>query len=188
METKVIKKVSELELVVILNGIEKPTLCNVVMETEFQMLKTNNPFYDKPTKSWINKYTKLSSRNYMIGGSYEQRVNNNREKEDKERDFESEKPSGKTHISKVVLIDDKTQSTHYVMLEYYTKVKPTVTIQKNGNELTDPIELELLNTFKQSSGGSYGKQELEKEVTVITPKLLNIKSITMYGTVYEIEK
>jgi hypothetical protein len=158
------------------------------METEYVMLKTNNPFYDKPTKSWINKYTKLSSRNYSIGGSYEQRVNNNREKEDKDRDFESEKPSGKTHISKVVLIDDKTNTVPYVMLEYYTKVKPTVIIQKNGNELTDPIELGLLKTFKQSSSNSNGKQELEKEVTVITPKLQNIKSITMYGICFEVVK
>lgn len=164
--------VNQSELLNLLLGIQKPTLCNVVMETEFVMLRTNNP-YQK------GEITKVSSRNYSIGGSYENRVNNNRVKEDKENDFVSEKPSGKTHISKSVLVDDKTGSVHYLMLEYYTKIKPSTYLNKNGVEVVDPIELALINSFVSKSFSGNDKQGLEKEVTVITPKVSNIKSITL---------
>lgn len=166
--------IGQQELITLLSTIEKPTFTNIVMETKVRMNKTNNPYYDKVVKR--------SKCNYSLGVNYENRVNNNEKKEGLEGNFETEKPSGKTHISKCLLIDDKTQSVHYVMLERFDEIKPTNEYIFEGNE----IEKQLFEGYMTKVYESQ-KQEQERKVMVITPKLENIKEISLNGIHYTIE-
>lgn len=190
METKEFKRVSVGFLTDLLIGIEKPTFCYVETETDFRMNKTGNEYF--------GRVKKITKRNYTIGNDYEQRVNNNMEKEGMERTFESLKPSGKHHISKCVLVDDKTESVNYVMLEYFTNVKPIeVILTLDGVELrtdtTDPIVnfnmkelVKKIESFKVKSNSGSGRQEQDKEVCVMTPKIENVKKISINGERYMI--
>ena len=166
--------IGQQELITLLSTIEKPTFTNIVMETKVRMNKTNNPYYDKVVKR--------SKCNYSLGVNYENRVNKNEKKEGLEGNFETEKPSGKTHISKCLLIDDKTQSVHYVMLERFDEIKPTNEYIFEGNE----IEKQLFEGYMTKVYESQ-KQEQERKVMVITPKIENIKEISLNGVHYTIE-
>jgi len=165
--------INQQELITLLSTIEKPTFTNIVMETKVRMNKTNNPYYDKVIKR--------SKGNYSLGVNYENRVINNEVKEGLEGNFETEKPSGKTHISKCLLIDDKTQSVHYVMLERFDEIKPTNEYICEGNQ----IEKQLFESFMTKVYESQ-KQEQERKVMVITPKIENIREISLNGIHYTI--
>jgi hypothetical protein len=165
--------INQQELITLLSTIEKPTFTNIVMETKVRMNKTNNPYYDKVVKR--------SKCNYSLGVNYENRVINNEKKEGLEGNFETEKPSGKTHISKCLLIDDKTQSVHYVMLERFDEIKPTNEYICEGNQ----IEKVLFESFMTKVYESQ-KQEQERKVMVITPKIENIREISLNGIHYTI--
>ncbi len=162
------------ELITLLMSVEKSTFVNVVMETKVRMNKTNNPYYDKVIKR--------SKCNFLIGNDYETRVGTNYGNEGLENTFVVEKPSGKTHISKCVLVDDKTQSTHYVMLERFDEIKPTNEYIYEGNSI-EKIMFESYMTKVYESQ----KQEQERKVKVITPKIENIKEISLGGTHYIID-
>lgn len=174
---KQVKNITRQELITLLSEITKPTFTNVVMETKVSMNKTNNPYYDKVIKK--------SSCNYSLGIDYQKRVNNNYIKEGIESTFESEKPSGKHHVgnSKCLLIDDKTESVHYVMLERFDEIKPQNEYIFEGNE----IDKQIFQDYMKKSSESQ-KQEQEKKVMVITPKIENIKEISLGGTKYIITK
>jgi hypothetical protein len=168
---KQVKKITKQELITLLSEVNKPTFTNVVMETKVRMNKTNNPYYDKVIKR--------SKCNYSLGVNYEKRVGTNYEKEGLENTFEVEKPSGKTHISKCLLVDDKTQSVHYVMLERFDEIKPQNEFIFEGNEIDKIIFESYMVKVSESQ-----KQEQDKKVMVITPKIENIKEISLQGTKY----
>ena len=174
MESKVIEKITVKQLVTLLLNVVKGTFVNITMETEVRMNKTGNPYH--------GRITKVSTRNYLLGNSYENRVNKNMEKEGIEPNFESQKPFGKHYIgeNQVVLMDDKTESVHYVMLEYFDEVKPQVEYFIDG---TDPIEKQLFEDFLTKHYESK-KQPQERKVQPITPKISNIVGITLNGTRY----
>lgn len=159
------------DLVEILLTIDKPTFTNVVMETIVRMKKTNNPYYDKVVKR--------SKCNYSLGVNYESRVINNEKKEGLEGNFQTEKPTGRTHISKCILIDDKTQNVHYVILERFDEIKPTNEYIFEGNEIDKQLFQDFMVKYTESV-----KQEQEKKVMVITPKIENIKEMSINGTKY----
>ena len=161
------------ELLNVLNQVNKPTFVHIVMETPVRMKKTDNPFF--------GLVTKRSSGNYLIGTDYEQRVNNNSEKEEKERDFVTETLKGKRHISKCVLIDTKTESVYYLMMERFDEIHPKVEF-KQGE---DPIEKQLFEQFMYPTYQST-KQGQERKVMVLTPKLSNIKEISIDKMKYEV--
>jgi hypothetical protein len=167
-------EINKTELVNFLMGVEKFQPVYVVMETPVRMNKTGNPYY--------GRVTKRTSGNFFIGVDYENRVNNNMSKEEMERTFETEKPKGKTHISKVLLIDDKTNSVHYVMLEYFKEVPPKVEFFIEGG---DPIEKQLFESYLVKHYDSQ-KQEQERKVVPITPKLSNIRVLHIDNMKYEI--
>ena len=123
------------ELLNLLHSVNKPTFVHIVMETPVRMNKTGNPYY--------GLITKKTSGNYLIGTDYEQRVNNNSEKEGLERTFVVEPPKGKEHISKCVLVDTKTHTTHYLMMERFDEIVPQVEYYQ-GN---DPIEKVLFESY-----------------------------------------
>jgi len=171
------------ELIEVLKQVEKSTFINVTMETEPKMNKTNNPFYDTIQKKF--NVSKLTTCNYLIGNDYGTRVESNMKKEEVEGTFEPLKPTGKTHVSKCVLVDDKTQSVYYLMVEQFDEIKPQIQYLKNGEPMNE-VDLILLNDFLVKSNGSY-RQEQERKVMVITPKIENIKKLSLNGTQYIVE-
>jgi hypothetical protein len=168
------KKINQQELITLLSTIEKPTFTNIVMETKVRMNKTNNPYYEKVIKR--------SKCNYSLGVNYESRVNNNEVKEGLEGNFETEKPKGKTHISKCLLVNDTDNSTYYVMLERFDEIKPTNEYIFEGNEIDKQLFESYMTKVYESQ-----KQEQERKVMVITPKLENIREISLNGVHYEID-
>jgi hypothetical protein len=162
------------ELITLLSTIDKPTFTNVVMETIVRMNKTNNPYYEKVIKR--------SKCNYSLGVNYESRVNNNEVKEGLEGNFETEKPSGKTHISKCLLVKDTDLSVHYVMLERFDEIKPINEYIFEGNEIEKVLFESYMTKVYESQ-----KQEQERKVMVITPKIENIKEISLNGVHYLID-
>jgi hypothetical protein len=168
---KVTENITRQELITLLSEIDKPTFTNVVMETMVRMNKTNNPYY--------NKVVKRSKCNYSLGVNYENRVINNYTKEGIESTFETEKPSGKTHISKCLLVSDKDNSVHYVMLERFDEIKPTNEFIFEGNEIDKQLFQDFMVKYTESQ-----KQEQDRKVMVITPKIENIKEMSINGTKY----
>jgi len=169
---KQIVNVSLPEMVEVLKTVDNGTFINVVTLTDVRMNKTNNPFY--------GKVKKLSSTNYLTGVNYEKRVRSNMEKEGLNPDtFQVEKPSGKNHVSPCVLVDDKTGTTFYLMVERFDEVQPKVEFLMDGN----PIEKQLFQDYMVKVSESK-KQEQERKVMVITPKIENIVSFTLNGIKY----
>ena len=167
-------EITKQELINLLNQVEKQTFVHIVMETKLRMNKTGNPYFDL--------ITKRSSGNYLIGTDYEKRVNSNMSKEGvEEPNFEVEPPKGKRHISKCVLIDTKTETVHYLMMERFDEVKPQVEYLMDG----DPIEKQLFQDYMVKVYKSM-KQTQDRKVTPITPKIDNIKEMSIDGMKYEV--
>ena len=139
------------------------------------MNKTNNPFF--------GQVRKISNCNYLIGNDYESRVNSNEEKEGLEGDFVSLKPSGKSHVSKCVLVDDKTGLTHYLMVERFDEIQPKVTYIQDG--IGEILKEQFENFLVKTSDTS--RQDQERKVMVITPKIENIREMSLNGVHYVVE-
>ncbi len=174
---KQVVKVSVSELVDVLKQVEKSTFINVTMVTIPTMNKTGNPLF--------GMVKKVTNCNYLIGNGYEDRVNSNEKKEGLEGSFESMKPSGKTHVSKCVLVDDKTGLTYYLMVERFDEVKPKVEYLKNDEPMNE-IDRMILNDWLKKPTETT-RQDQERVVSVITPKIENIKTLSLNGVVYEVE-
>ena len=165
--------ITKIELINSLNGIDKPTFTNVTMETTVRMNKTGNPYFERVKK--------LSTSNYLLGSEYGKRVIKNEEKEGIETDFILEEMKGKKHISKCVCVDTKTEETFYVMLERFDEIKPKVEYICDGNSIEKTLFEDYMTKVYESK-----KQGQEKKVMVITPKIDNIKKITINKEQYEI--
>ena len=163
--------VTENELVTLLLSVETSTFINLVTCTDVRMNKTGNPFF--------GRVKKISSRNYLIGNDYENRVRKNEDNEGFTPDFEAEKASGKTHVSKCVLKSDKDENVKYLMVELFDEIPPVVEYIYDGN----PIEKSLFEAYMTKVYESQ-KQEQERKVIVITPKISSIRALTMNGIRY----
>ena len=163
------------ELVEILKTVEKSTFVNLATETEVRMNKTNNPFF--------GLIKKQATCNYRIGNDYESRVQSNEVKEGLEGTFQTEKASGKTHVSKCVLVSDKDPNKFYLMVERFDEIQPKNEYFMNGNQIDRMIFQDYLIKVSESK-----KQDQERKVMVITPMIENIKRISLNGNVYEVEK
>lgn len=149
----------------------KNRFVNVVMTTTPDMRKTNNPYFDK-----VRKHT---SRQYHLMIDYGKSVENGAEKEGIIVDYEVEKPKGKHHISPVVLMDDKTNSIHYLNLRPYENVPATTIYTFEGNR----IDYAMFSSYLTAKSNC-AKQPQQNKVLCITPKLTNIHSITIDETKY----
>lgn len=174
-QTSTMKKspifVSQLETIRIFGQIEKPTMTNIVLETPLRMNKKGNPYF--------GKVMKRSSCNYLVGMVYENRVNNNELKEGLEGDFKTESLKGKKHVNQVVLIDKETESTHYVMVERFFEIKPQVTYTFEGNSIEKVMFQDFMIKYQENH-----KQQQDRKVMVMTPKVENIKEFTLNGNYY----
>jgi hypothetical protein len=170
------KTITQQELIVLLNQVEKSTMVNLLTETEVGMKKTNNPYY--------KKVIKRSSCNYLIGNDYGQRVTTNYGKEGIENTFEVEGASGKEHISKCVLrsTNPDKPTTYYLMVERFDEIKPKVEYLFEGNTIDKTLFESYMNKVYESQ-----KQECDRKVMVITPKIENIKEMSLNGVRYIVQ-
>lgn len=168
--------INQQELMTLLMNVDKSTFVNLVTETKVEMNKKNNPYFDKVIKR--------SKCTYLMGNDYEKRVNTNYQKEGIESTFVVETPSGKEHISKCVLKSTNPDKpiTYYVMVERFDEIKPTTEYLFENN----PIDKVLFESFMKKVYDSK-KQEQERKVMVITPKLESIKEMTLNGTHYIVQ-
>jgi hypothetical protein len=164
-------RITRTDMVSVFNNVEKPTFVNLVTNTIVRMNKKGNPYHDQVIKH-------LSS-NFYIGSTYEDRVNNNRLKEDKENDFVSSIPSGKRHISKCILIDTKTETKFYLMCEWFKRSYPKVSY-KFQNDSIDKVLFEDYIVKRTESV----KQDLDKKVNIVTYGMESIKEVRLNKTRY----
>ena len=171
---------------VVINEIESkvtPPFVSITMETPF----TNWVKKCKEDGS-INPYwkemTKETTKTYLPIVNYKKRNTTNMGKEGIEGEHELGTLKGKKHISKCILTDIETESIFYIMVEQFPEVKPSETIYRhNGNEL-DKSMFEKWITFYDN----YSNQVQERKVEVLTPKLSNIKRMTINGKGYRVIK
>ena len=165
--------ITKLELIELLNGVNSSTFVHLLTETKVRMNKTGNPYFDRVIKK--------SSCNYLMGNDYQDRVIVNEIKEGLEGNFEVEEMKGKRHVSKVVCIDTKTESVHYLMVERFDEIKPKVEYTFEGNQ----IEKQLFESYMVKVSESK-KQPQERKVKVLTFKIDNIKEISFGKEKYQV--
>ena len=181
MEKKV-TKITQQELINILNTIEKPTFTHIVSETIVKMNKEKTKDGNKEFNPYHNQVVKLRKGRFLIGSDYESRVNNNDIKEGGEGTFKSQESKVGVHISKCVLYNEKLDR-YYLSHERFPEVKPTNEFIFEGNTIDKMIFDKCV-----SESGNYENQPQERKVEWTTLTISNIKEISLNGEKYEIEK
>jgi hypothetical protein len=135
----------------------------VITMTEPKLLKRGNPLIGQDIKK-ITFYSNIG-----LGISYENTINNRKERNGEERDFEAEKPFGMSweHFP-FILKSDKNPSQKYLRLQFYANTKVKSVFLING-KLATPNELEVIKQFTP--------KKTETEIKVVSVKLENIKKI-----------
>jgi hypothetical protein len=164
-ENQVTKGITTNELVEILKTQKIGTFAFIKIETVLKMNKTNNPYF--------GLITKKSEIRILLGSNYQNRVNNNLEKESKESNFIAESCKVGNHVSECVLYNENTK-LFYLQYEFFKEIKPKVNYFFNENL----IELEKFSEFVPEK--TTAKQKgLIKKVNTISVKIENIKEISL---------
>lgn len=145
-------------------GLKKGVFGNkVITMTEPKLLKRGNPLIGQDVKK-ITFYSNIG-----LGISYENTINNRKERNGEERDFEAEKPFGMSweHFP-FILKSDKNPSQKYLRLQFYANTKVKSVFLING-KLATPNELEIIKQFTP--------KKTETEIKVVSVKLENVKKI-----------
>jgi len=169
-ENQVTKGITSSELVEILKTQKIGTFAFIKIETVLKMNKKNNPYFDRIIKK--------SEIRVLLGSNYENRVNNNLEKEDKESNFVAESCKVGNHVSECILFNENTQ-LFYLQYEYFKEIKPKVSYYYNDNI----IELEKFADFLPQKSVA-NQNSLIKKVYSSTVKIGNIKEISLNKTRY----
>jgi hypothetical protein len=167
---KITKGITSSELVEILKKQKIGTFAFLKIETVLKMNKKNNLYFDKIKKK--------SSQNVLLGANYQNRVNNNLLKEEKESNFIAESCKVGQHISECVLYNENTQ-LFYLQYEFFKEIQPRVEYFFNGNI----IEKEKFSEFLPQKSVA-NQNGLVKKVNSITVKVQNIKEITLNKVKY----
>lgn len=134
----------------------------------------------KLKKSWTGGTVfKISQVNGMIGYNYENSVNNQLEREGKERDFQAESRPWGTRISPNFV---EHKGNHYLTIKV-EKTTPPVYLDKDGNE----IDRETLRAHEYAKSRS-SRQGTENAVIHREYKLDSILSINMNKETYQFFK
>jgi hypothetical protein len=167
--------VSEMEMVNILMGLEKPTFTNILSKIKVRMNKTGNPYHERVFKT--------TEGNYFIGGDYEKMVNNQIKKEDLEGiDFKSQECKVGNHVSKCILYNEKLD-TYYLQHYVFKEIPLKSTFEFEGNE----IEKQMFESYmvKKSENKS---QPQERKIFPPSFKMSSILEISLNGNRYVIER
>lgn len=168
-------KITEKKLLNILENIKGTTAVSIVSITIPKYLKQSRtkrePF---PFKILPKKISVVSG---MIGFNYQNSVNNQRLREEKQDDFVAEPRKWGERVPKTPFVTYKD--------EYYLEIKvqssESVYLLRNK-----PIAKELLEDFLPKSSSS--RQELDKEVILRDYKISNIYTIKLMNEVYIIKQ
>jgi hypothetical protein len=180
--------VTETELISIFQEIENqvPTpFLSVTMDTEF-----DDVYKKSKTDGELNPYykglRKVSTRNYRLVTNYKKRVGGNLTKEGKDPNtFEVQELKGRRHVTKSVLIDTKTETIHYVMLEWFVNQHSSIQYTFEGS----PIERVMFEKWlKDIEVPTNDNQGLDNPVLPMTPKMSNIVSVSVNGVKYILRK
>lgn len=175
------KKITQEELISILNTIEKPTFTHIVTETIVRMNKGKTKEGNKEENPYHNKIVKVKKGNFLIGSDYEKRVGENEKKEGGEGNFESQESKVGVHISKCVLFNEKLNK-YYLSHERFDEVKPKTEFLFEGNTID-----EVLFDKWVTESNNYENQPQERKVKWMSVSLSNIKEISLGGNKYIIE-
>jgi hypothetical protein len=135
------------------------------------MNKGGNPYFDKVVKSSIY--------NGMMNFDYENAVNRQRNREDKVGDFKAEQTWGEKETLALV----KKDGVAYLQFKLQKKLEVRYFDKFNGT----PIDESQLENYLPKKNGN-AKQELDKEVIVLRPKLENIRAISIKGGEYLVRR
>jgi hypothetical protein len=170
MKNQITKAITTTELVEILKKQKIGSFAFLKIETNLKMNKKNNPYFDRIIKK--------SEIRILLGSNYENRVNNNLKKEDKESNFVAESCKVGGHVSECVLYNEKTE-LFYLQYEYFKEIQPKVEFYFNDKL----IEKELFTEFLPQKSVP-NQNGLENKVNSITVKMINIKEITLNKVKY----
>ena len=173
IENEVITLITKKQMIGLFMGVTKSEMINLVTETIPEMKKGGNPYH--------NQIVKKSKCNFLLCTDYSKRVNNNLVKEDKEKDFVSQSPKGKVHVSPCVLTDEKTGTKFYLMVERFDEIKPKVEYSFQNNSI-DKVMFEnfLPKTYKSNT------QNLDREVKPLTYLFDSIVGFTFRGKKFKV--
>ena len=145
-------------------GLKKGVFGNkVVTITTPKLLKRGNPLIGQDVRK-VTFYTNIG-----LGISYENTINNKRERNGEERNFEAEKPFGMSweHFP-FILKSDKDPNQKYLRMQFYANTKCESTYLING-KIATPSELEIIKQFTPKKS--------ESEIKVLSIKLQNVVKI-----------
>lgn len=166
MATKILTKG---ELVAMLSGIRGATFATITTETDPRLRKTGNPH---------SNVRKVSRVNVCIGFQYANSVNNQREREGSDPDFEAAPRQWGIRIPGTVLV--KHEGSGKVYLE--TKVERSLDyryILPNGQDIPEDMIAPFLPKRAESE-----RQETAKPILVRDYAIENIKAIALKGEEY----
>ncbi len=175
------RKISQSELSIILQKLDgsQATVCTMVTMTEPKIKKTGNPYRDE-------KIQKVSAYAILLNFNYTNSVNNQLEREGKDRDFQAQE---NWHTKKydsfngcVAMKMDGNQKQEYLF--YKTNHVKRLGFVMNGKPCTTE-ETETIKLFLPEYSAPKN-QGTEEAVIVQTIKLQNIKIIKLKGQIYEI--
>ena len=182
-KVKEIIEVTEQEFVnVIINEVETkpvPTFLSITSEVPVtSMVKKCKE--DGSINPYFKEITKEVTKTYLLVTDYNKRVNNNINKEGIDEVHDLKELKGRRHVSKSVLIDNETNSIYYLMVEQFMEIKPSETIYRhNGNEIDKMFFEKWLVNYD-----NYTNQLQDRKVMVLTPKISNMKRVSVNGKIY----
>ncbi len=186
-------QISRVELREILMGVDTPTFISMVTKTPVKMNQylnywivdgegkkkknpnpTKNPYFDMGIENIKRQYK------IVTGFDYENSVNNRREKEGKEKDFES-KENWMEFISKGLVTDKSTGTKFYLRYQYQKDSKLEQEYLFNGN----PILKQLFESY-MSQRSEYENQGLDNPLQFQVVNLDNVMEISINKNKYEL--
>ena len=149
------------------------TIATITAEVEEKLLKTNNPYRD-------NKVTKLVNYTIALNDSYQNAVNNQREREGKEEIF----TSGSSWHTPVYdskngsIVTNKNDNSKFY-LKFICKTADVVNYFIDGR-VADENEVNIIKQYKSKSSDNK-KQGLDNPVVLRVLNVENLKSIKSNG-------
>ena len=155
------------QIIEILKGVKGATFATMTIETVPNLRKTDNPY--------IGRIKKIASHNVCLNFDYQNSVNRQLVREHKANDFKAESTWGE-HVTRcIVKKEDK----------YYIQAKLEKTLDSCFVVNGEIIERGLVKPFEYVRPTTT-KQNVEKQVRIIKPKLDNMKELILNKTRYVI--
>lgn len=156
------KTITKKELIDMVNDIKGVTFVSVLVHSEPKMRKTDNPYLGA---------TKVVTLSGAIGFDYQNSVNLQLGRENKDTDFVAQPRSWGTH--------EKNWITHKG--NYYLSVKVQGTSDSDFIYEGNKINKDILEPFLYESKKPHTQEALDTAVTVRDVKIDNIKCIRAFG-------